>query len=130
MGIIFWFVVIFVVFLTIKLGLYIMQSKVDKLTKNSKLLWYIHLHKKLIEILYNYLAVIQIIVMTSLTLYLRYEYYEKGCLELTCFISDTQISATKLVKLDIVVSIILIIGYCIHSLKIFVLVWRYQWFAI
>ena len=48
--------------------------------------------------------------MTSLTIYLWYEYVEKGCFELTCFVSDVEISATKLVKLEVIIAIILIIG--------------------
>ena len=67
--------------------------------------------------------------MTSLALYLRYEYVEKDCLELTCFVSDVTISGTKLVKFDIVVTIILIIGSLNHFFRILILAYRYQWFG-
>ena len=88
MGIIFWFVVIFIVSLLIKLSLFIFREKVDQLTEGSKLLKYIRHYQNFEESLYNYLAVTQIISMTSMTLYLRYEYIEKGCLNLDCFRSD------------------------------------------
>ena len=67
--------------------------------------------------------------MTSLALYLRYEYIEKDCLELTCFVSDVTISGTKLVKFDIVVTIILIIGSLNHFCRILICAYRYQWFG-
>jgi len=110
MGIVYLVVIIFIVILMVKLILYSCESKVGKLNKSSKLMKCIHLIKRLSESLYNYFAVHHIISMTSLAIYLWYEYYEKGCLDLECFISDTKISATKLVKLDIVFTIILIIG--------------------
>ena len=110
MGIVFWFMLIFIVFLIVNLVLYIFKEKVDILPKDEKLSKYISIIKKVSESLYNYLSVHHIISMTSLTIYLWYEYAEKGCFELTCFISDEEISATKLVKLEIVVSFILIIG--------------------
>ena len=110
MGIVFWFMLIFIVFLIVNLVLYIFKEKVDILPKDEKLSKYISIIKKVSESLYNYLSVHHIISMTSLTIYLWYEYVEKGCFELTCFVSDVEISATKLVKLEIVVTIILIIG--------------------
>jgi hypothetical protein len=67
--------------------------------------------------------------MTSLVLYLWYEYYEKSCFDLTCFVSEVKISGTKLVKLDIVVTIILIIGQSIHFWRIIVRVNWHKWFA-
>jgi len=110
MGIVFSFMLIFFVFLLIKLVLYIFKSKVDILPKKGKLLKLISIIRKVSESLYNYLSVHQIISMTSLTIYLWYEYVEKSCFELTCFISDEKISDTKLVKLEVVIAIILIIG--------------------
>jgi predicted membrane protein len=110
MGIVFWLLVIFIVFLSVKLVLYSCKSKVDELDKTSKLMKFILLGIKLSDSLSNYLAVHHIISLTSLTIYLWYEYYEKGCFELECLISDTKISSTKLVKFDIVISIILLIG--------------------
>ena len=110
MGIVFWFMLIFIVFLIVNLVLYIFKEKVDILPKDEKLSKYISIIKKVSESLYNYLSVHHIISMTSLTIYLWYEYVEKGCFELTCFVSDVEISATKLVKLEIVVTIILLIG--------------------
>ena len=65
--------------------------------------------------------------MTSLTLYLRYEYYEKGCFDLVCFRSDIMISATKLVKLEIIVAIVLFIGSLVHFWRILVLMHRHKW---
>ena len=102
--------IIFIVLLFIKLVLYTFKSKVDILPENGKLSKYISIIKKVTDSLYNYLSVHQIISMTSLTIYLWYEYVEKGCFELTCFVSDVEISATKLVKLEVVVAIILTIG--------------------
>jgi len=110
MGIVFWLMLIFIVFLIVKLVLYIFKEKVDKLPKHGKLLKYIRIILKVSESIYNYLSVHHIISMSSLTIYLWYEYFEKGCFELTCFVSDVELSATKLVKLEVVVSIILIIG--------------------
>ena len=110
MGIVFWLMLIFIVFLMLNLVLYIFKSKVDILPKDEKLSKYISIFKQVYESLYNYLSVHHIISMTSLTIYLWYEYVEKGCFELTCFVSDVEISATKLVKLEVVVAIILIIG--------------------
>jgi hypothetical protein len=68
--------------------------------------------------------------MTSLTIYLWYEYVEKGCFELTCFVSKKEISATKLVKLEVVIAIILIIGYFVHFFRILVLVHQHKWFVL
>ena len=101
---------IFIVFLMINLVLYIFQEKVDILPKDEDLSKNISIIRKVAESLYNYLSVHHIISMTSLIIYLWYEYVEKGCFELTCFVSDVEISATKLVKLEVVVAIILIIG--------------------
>ena len=88
MVILYWILNIFIVFLILKLGLYICASKVDKLTKNSNLLNYIYQAKNISESLYNYLVVNQIISMMSLVLYLWYEYYEKSCFELICLRSE------------------------------------------
>ena len=110
MGIVFWLMLLSIVFLFINLVVYIFKEKVDKLPKDEKLSKFISIIKKVSESLYNYLSVHHIISTTSLTIYLWYEYVEKGCFELTCFISDVEISATKLVKLEVVVAIILIIG--------------------
>ena len=120
MGIVFWLAVIFNFFLILKWAKYILQSKVERLPTNSKLLKYIVLTKNFSESLYTYLAVNQIISMTSLVLYLWYEYYEKSCFELICFRSEIEISDTKLVKFDVVVSIILIIGQSIHFWRIII----------
>jgi len=110
MGIAFWLMLIFIVFLIINLVLYIFKEEVDILPKDEKPSKYIGNIKKVSESLYNYLSVHHIVSMTSLTIYLWYEYVEKGCFELTCFVSDVKISDTKLVKLEVVVAIILIIG--------------------
>jgi hypothetical protein len=99
-----------IVFLFINLVIYIFKEKVDILPEDEKPSKYIGIIKKVSESLYNYLSVHQIISMTSLTIYLWYEYVEKGCFELTCYISDKGISSTKLVKLEVIISIILIIG--------------------
>ena len=68
--------------------------------------------------------------MMSLVLYLWYEYYEKSCFELICFRSEVQISGTKLVKLDVVVTLILIIGFSYHFWRIIVLVNWHKWFDV
>jgi len=120
MGIVFWFTVIFIVFLIVKLVLYILQPKVERLSANSKFLKYIQIVKNFSESLYTYLAVNQITSMTSLVLYLWYEYYEKSCFELKCFRSEVKISSTKLVKFDVVVTIILVIGQSIHFWRIII----------
>ena len=88
MGVVYWVLLIFIIFLILKLGLYICQSKVDNLTKNSSLMNYINHAKHLTESLYNYLVVNQIISIMSLVIYLWYEYYEKSCFELKCMISE------------------------------------------
>jgi hypothetical protein len=90
--------------------LYIFKEKVDILPQDEKPSKYIGIIKKVSESLYNYLSVHLIVSMTSLTIYVWYEYVEKGCFELTCFVSDAKISATKLVKLEVIIAIILIIG--------------------
>ena len=110
MGIVFWLMLIFIVFLIFKLVLYIFKEKVDKLPDDEKLSKFISIILKVFESLYNYLSAHQIISLTSLIIYLWYEYVEKGCFELTCFVSDAKISATKLVKLEVVIAIILITG--------------------
>ena len=129
MGIIYWVVYVFIVFLIIKLAFYIYKSRIDRLPKSSKLLKYIHQVKSITECLYNYLAVNQVVSLTSLVFYLWYEYYEKGCFDLKCFVSDKKISATKLVKLDVVATIILIIGLLVHFYRILVLVSLRKWFG-
>jgi len=101
---------IFIVLLFVQLALWILKSKIDKLPKDEKPSKYIGIIKKVCESLYNYLSVHHIISMTSLTIYLWYEYVEKGCFELTCFVSDTTVSSTKLVKLEVVIAIILLSG--------------------
>jgi len=129
MGIVHWFALIFIFFLIVRWVLYILTSKVKRLSTNSKLLKYIHVVKNFSESLYTYLAVNQIISMTSLVLYLWYEYYDKSCFELKCFRSEVEISSTKLVKFDVVVTIILIIGQSIHLWRIIVLVYKRRWFV-
>jgi hypothetical protein len=66
----------------------------------------------------------------SMVLYLWYEYYEKSCFELICFRSELKISSTKLVKLDVVVTIILITGFSFHFWRIVVLVKKHKWFDV
>jgi len=110
MGNVFWLMLIFIFFLIIYLVLYTFKEKVDKLPKNEKLSKFISIIRKFYESLYNYLSVHQIIPMSSLTIYLWYEYVEKGCFDLICFISDVEISSTKIVKLEVVIAIILLIG--------------------
>ena len=129
MGIVHWFAFLFIVFLLVKWMLYIFTSKVEKLSTGSKLLKYIHFAKNFSESLYTYLAVNQMISMTSLVLYLWYEYYEQSCFELICFRSEVKISSTKLVKFDVVVTIFLIIGQSIHFWRIIILVHSREWVA-
>ena len=101
---------IFIIMLFYNLVLYILKEKVDSLPKNGKLSKCVYIIKKVYESLYNYLSTHQIVFLTSLTIYVWYEYVDKGCFELTCFISDVKMSSTKLVKLEVVITIILIIG--------------------
>jgi len=110
MGVVFWVMVIFIVVLMGRLALYIFDTKVNGLEKSSKILTSINIFKNISDGLYNYLVVNQIISLTSMIIYLQHEFFEPGCFDLTCFISDVQISATKLVKLEVIVTIILIIG--------------------
>jgi len=127
-GIIYWFLVIFILFLIQNLFLFCFKEQVKKLSRKSKILKYINRQKHLLQSLYNYLAVNQIISIMSLTLYLWYEYYENSCFELICLISDAQISGTKMVKLDIVVTIILILIFSYHFWRILILVKWLGWF--
>jgi hypothetical protein len=110
MGIVFWFIIIFIVSLLVSLMLYIFKEKVDKLPKDEKLSKSIKIFKNFSQSFYNYLSVHQVISLTSLTIYLWYEYVEKGCFELTCFISEKEVSSTKVVKGEVVIAIILIFG--------------------
>jgi len=110
MGIVFWILIIFIFFLIANLVLYIFKEKVDKLPKDEKASKFIRIILKVSASLYNYLSVHHIISTSSLTIYLWYEYVEKGCFELTCFVSDAEISSTKLIKREVVVTIILTIG--------------------
>jgi hypothetical protein len=75
------------------------------------------------------MAVNQIISMTSLVLYLWYEYWEKSCFELICFRSELEIGDTKLVKLDVVVSLTLIMGQLIHFWRIIAQAHIHKWFS-
>ena len=93
-GIVYWFVVIFIVCLTVKLHFYIFETKVKLLPKSSILLKYIYLGKNLTESVYNYLSENQIISITSLTFYLWYEYIETRCFDVECILSDKTISGT------------------------------------
>jgi len=61
MGIVFWFMLIFILFLMVNLFLYIFKEKVDKLPKDEKASKYISTIKKVSESLYNYLSVHHII---------------------------------------------------------------------
>ena len=129
MGIVFWFAVVFIVFLSIKWVIYLFLYKVETLSANSKLLKCINLTENFSGSLYNYLVVNQIVSMTSLVLYLQYEYYEESCFELKCILSKVKISSTTLVKLDFVIAVILIIGQSIHFWRIIVLAYWRRWFA-
>jgi len=88
MGIVFWLMLLSIVFLLINLVVYIFKEKVDMLPKDEKLSKYISIINKVSESLYNYLSVHHVISTSSLLIYLWYEYVEKGCFELTCFVSD------------------------------------------
>ena len=110
MGVVFWVLVIFIVLLIVRIALYILNSEVNKLEEGSKLLASINIFKNILDGLYNYLVVNQIISLSSMIIYLQYEYFEPGCFDLTCLISDVKISDTKLVKLEVILTIFLIIG--------------------
>ena len=66
----------------------------------------------------------------SLTLYLWYEYYENSCFELICLFSDKVISGSKIVKPDVVPTIIVIIVLLDQFWRIFILVKRFEWFTL
>ena len=122
---------IYILLLFFKLVVYTFKLKKQTyFSKNEKLSKYIIIAIQVDESLYNYLSVHNILSMTSLTIYLWYEYVQKGCFELTCFVSDTEISATKLVKLEVVVAIILIIGLFVHFFRILVVLHRNKWFGL
>lgn len=61
-------------------------------------------------------------------LYIRYEYIEKGCFNLECYVSEVIVSGTKMVKFDFVVSVILIICSLVHLIRILYFVSSYKWF--
>jgi len=65
----------------------------------------------------------------SLTLYLWYEYYENSCFELICLFSDKVISGSKIVKPDVVPTIILIIVLSVQFWRILILVKWLEWFS-
>ena len=131
MGIVFWFMLIFIIFLFVRLVGYTFKLKKQTyFAKNETLSKYISIMVTVSESLYNYLSIHHIISMSSLTIYLWYEYVEKGCFELTCFISDVEISSTKVVKLEIVVTFILIIGQSVHFCRILVLFLKHKWFDV
>ena len=67
--------------------------------------------------------------MASLTLYLWHEYYENSCFELICLFTDKEISGTKIVKPDVVPSIILIIVLVVQFWRILILVKWLEWFS-
>ena len=114
MGIVFWCAVIFIFFFILWRLLDFCKSKADGFSTNAKLLKCIHIAKNFSDSLYNYLAVNQMISMTSLVLYLYYEYYEPRCFDFKCLVksllSDKKVSSTILVRLDIVITLFLIIG--------------------
>jgi hypothetical protein len=130
MGIVFWIMLIFIVFLIVKLVLYIFKEKVDVLPKDEKLSKCISILKKVYESLYNYLSVHHIIPMSSVTIYLWYEYVETGCFELTCLVSDTKISSTKLVKREVLVPIIIHGGEAVPFSRILVFYRQYRWSSV
>jgi len=67
--------------------------------------------------------------MVSLTLYLWYEYYENSCFELKCLFTDKEISGSKIVKPDVVPSIIVIIVLLVHFWRIIIFVKWLEWFS-
>ena len=126
LGILFWIILIFIICLLIKLALYTFKITPNKDSENLQK--YLNLQKNISETIYNYLSVHQIISMTSLTIYLWYEHLATGCFDVDCFLSDVKISATKLVKLDVVIAIVLIIGSLGHFWRILIILhWR-KWF--
>ena len=125
MGIVFWVLVVFGGFLGCEMVLFALKFTTSKLKKSSKLHKYIQLQHNLYSILSNYLAVHHVIQLTSLTLYLL-----NACFSLKCLFSDETISATKLVKLDIILSILLIIGLFHHFFRILILVQRHNWLGL
>jgi hypothetical protein len=68
--------------------------------------------------------------MTSLAIYLRYEHFGKSCSKRTCFFSDAELSATKIIKLEVFVTIILISGQSIHFFRILVLMYQHKWYGL
>ena len=98
--------------------------------KNGKLLKYASSIKKVSESLYNYFSVHHIISMTSLAIYLQYEHFGKSCSKRTCLFSDAELSATKIIKLEVFVTIILISGQSIHFFRILVLMYQHKWYGL
>ena len=106
MGMVYWVMRIFIVFLVVKLVLYIYESKVETITPTSPLSHPITLSSTLSSSLHHHLSTHQPIITTSLFLYLKKEYLDTSCFELICLISDTKISSTRVVKGDVVVGIV------------------------
>ena len=67
--------------------------------------------------------------MVSLTLYLWHEYYDISCFELICLFTDEEISGTKIVKPDVVPTIIVIIVLLDQFWRVFILVKWFEWFT-
>ena len=133
MGIVFWFAFMFIVFFILWWFLGCLKTNRDGLSTNAKLLKCIHFAKNFSESMYNYLVMNHMISMTSLVLYLYYEYYEPCCFNfrslLKSLLSDKKISATVFVKLDVLIAILLILGQSIHFWRIIILVYKRRWLA-
>ena len=110
MGIVYYIIVIFMFFLFISIVLYTFSEKVLTLSKNGKLFKFISIIKNVYSSLKNYLSVHHIISLTSVTIYVYYEYVEKGCYGVYCFLSEREISETRLIKGEIIILIIFLIG--------------------
>jgi len=97
-----------------------LKTKEDIIPKSKTLSPHLTFIKNLYHSLYTYLSTHLPITTTSLTIYLYYSYYTKGCFELTCYISENEISSTKLVKGEVVVTNILGVGLIVHFWRILV----------
>jgi hypothetical protein len=89
MGIVLYPIPISILFLAIHLLLSIFKAQLKALPKHSHPSKSIHTILKISSSLYNYLSVHHIISLSSVTIYIWYEYVEKGCVELECVLSET-----------------------------------------
>ena len=62
--------------------------------------------------------------MTSVTIYLQ-----NGCFKALCLLSDATISDSKLIKFEIFLTFLLIVGSLVHFCRIVFLIYWKNWFS-